>query len=905
MEKYEYYAFISYKREDEKWAEWLQEKLEYYKLPTYIKEDRPDIPDFIRPIFRDATDLEIGLLNENIHRGLRESRYLIVVCSPNTPKSKWVNLEIEEFAQMGKAKNIIPFIVDGIANAEDESQECLPDAIKKLSFPGEDEILGANIHELSPDYAVVKVIARMLEIRIDKLWQRYLVAEEKEKQRLKEQNDRLLTFQSNMWAAMADTLIEDGNSQLAQKLAIEALPCNLNEPERPFTIPAEMALRRAVDAELTNDCISIIPHNGSIQAIAVSMCGKYIATKSNFKIYIWDISNSTLVNSYKCHDCLSMNLLFTNTGSVIYDDRNQIYKDGQKLYYSNTQINKILLKPDNGLLYIFNNNGDVSTIDTDGKIYANDFHICYNASLFTFSNDGKLLGLVNKEDAMSRIEIYNATTFEIIEKTTINAPYLLSLKFSYDGRFLAYSTDDGVVYVHEFNDIEQSYFINNACEYGPQEDKVRDILFSTDSKKIISASNDSTIRIYYTEKDGQYRTMYGHYSRIDSIVTTPDGKMLVSSSSDDKCIRIWNLKPLKVEKYDVYAVDSKGVAYSPNGKYLAYVSNGKYVRIINNITKEEIIVELFSKNDYHTILFSNNSDIIYCFDTSKGSCISYDIMKKEIEIFFDNNVDALNCNVELFNGYIAALSRENRKSIVLYNLAHGESKVLNLFENGYTNSISVNNDGTMCAVASTRANPVVIDILKGEKMLSLPIYEDWKICNYIKFNPAYNSIAYAVSDRLYTYDLNTQKSLVYSLDNDIQSIDFSSDGTKLAASDSHGNIICIDINNGENLEINVKDDCLVKFNPGNGNILAITTKNECKLKFWYLKENIVHEMKWQGDSYISDFQFRKDGKQMYILLNDRIRLFNFTCLQELICKTKEKFTNREFTEDEKQKFCIQ
>ncbi len=25
----EYYAFISYKREDEKWAKWLQDKLEY------------------------------------------------------------------------------------------------------------------------------------------------------------------------------------------------------------------------------------------------------------------------------------------------------------------------------------------------------------------------------------------------------------------------------------------------------------------------------------------------------------------------------------------------------------------------------------------------------------------------------------------------------------------------------------------------------------------------------------------------------------------------------------------------------------------------------------------------------------------------------------------------------------
>ena len=30
----EYYAFISYKREDEKWAKWLQRELEHYLLPA-------------------------------------------------------------------------------------------------------------------------------------------------------------------------------------------------------------------------------------------------------------------------------------------------------------------------------------------------------------------------------------------------------------------------------------------------------------------------------------------------------------------------------------------------------------------------------------------------------------------------------------------------------------------------------------------------------------------------------------------------------------------------------------------------------------------------------------------------------------------------------------------------------
>lgn len=32
----EYYAFISYKREDEKWAKWLQHKLEHYRFPTNL-----------------------------------------------------------------------------------------------------------------------------------------------------------------------------------------------------------------------------------------------------------------------------------------------------------------------------------------------------------------------------------------------------------------------------------------------------------------------------------------------------------------------------------------------------------------------------------------------------------------------------------------------------------------------------------------------------------------------------------------------------------------------------------------------------------------------------------------------------------------------------------------------------
>lgn len=51
----EYYAFISYKREDEKWAKWLPHELESYNLPIDLNEKV--LPKNLRPVFRDTDKL--------------------------------------------------------------------------------------------------------------------------------------------------------------------------------------------------------------------------------------------------------------------------------------------------------------------------------------------------------------------------------------------------------------------------------------------------------------------------------------------------------------------------------------------------------------------------------------------------------------------------------------------------------------------------------------------------------------------------------------------------------------------------------------------------------------------------------------------------------------------------------
>ena len=168
---YTYYAFISYKREDEKWAKWLQKKLESYGFPVALRKENPMLPAKIRPIFRDQSELSGGNLKEEIEKGLNGSKYLIVICSPRAAQSPWVSKEVQYFIDNGREDSIIPFIIGGSPNATNPEEECFPEGLRQLS--GEKEILGININEMGREAAAIKVIARMFGLRFDTLWQRH------------------------------------------------------------------------------------------------------------------------------------------------------------------------------------------------------------------------------------------------------------------------------------------------------------------------------------------------------------------------------------------------------------------------------------------------------------------------------------------------------------------------------------------------------------------------------------------------------------------------------------------------------------------------------------------------------------------------------------------------------------
>lgn len=166
------YAFISYSHQDVKMAKWLQKKLEAYRLPTEIHNEFED-SRYLRPVIRDRTDFDSGVLKDELSEHLSQSKYLIVICSPHSAESEWVSREVQAFINWGRIEYIIPFIIT------DETyigggNKCLPKSlIDHVTKYPDDELLGISIAEVGREKAYIRVVSRMLGINFDELWQRH------------------------------------------------------------------------------------------------------------------------------------------------------------------------------------------------------------------------------------------------------------------------------------------------------------------------------------------------------------------------------------------------------------------------------------------------------------------------------------------------------------------------------------------------------------------------------------------------------------------------------------------------------------------------------------------------------------------------------------------------------------
>ena len=183
MTAFRYKAFISYSWADATWGNWLQKAIETYRAPSALvgKEGAlGPVPARLHPLFKDREEEAAGAsIGAAVETALAASEFLIVVCSPNSAKSKWVDREVAWFKTHRDPAKVLALIVDG--EPDGGERECFPRALTHRVLPdlsitdqAEDAPLAADARDSGDGKrkARLKIAAALLGVGLDELVRR-------------------------------------------------------------------------------------------------------------------------------------------------------------------------------------------------------------------------------------------------------------------------------------------------------------------------------------------------------------------------------------------------------------------------------------------------------------------------------------------------------------------------------------------------------------------------------------------------------------------------------------------------------------------------------------------------------------------------------------------------------------
>ncbi len=574
---FKYWAFISYSHRDKRWGDWLHRALETYRVPKRLVgtegRDGP-VPRRIYPVFRDREELPTATdLGEVINEALRRSRYLVVICSPRSATSKWVNEEVLAFKRMGRSDRILCLIVDGEPNASDKpdlaSEECFPRAIR-LEVSEDGAITERRTEPIAADAregkdgkgdARLKLIAGVLSVGFDQLKQRELQRRQR----------RLLALSATMtaialvmgaltaWALMAQDeatrqrVLSD--RRLVRHYAREGVRLmDAEDPAGALSWLVEAAAvaedddaaegLRVLIASVMQSCPwvqAVVMHDDHISSAAFSPDGAQIATVSwDETLRVWETATGTGVTApMKCqHGAPLGPIRFTPDGQRLVTDEG--FPSESVWDVKSERAAPYALLPEDGVLHGATFSPDADLLVTpreDNAVVVWDvarrrlvtppMQHSELVSSVSFSADGKSIASVSGRtvhvwDLMTATRRAIVTDEDDVQSASLNA----------DGRRVATVSSEGARVWDATTGEPLMPFVGRDTDVVSARLGPRDELLLT--------WGGSTARVWRIT-DGEPTTPpLRHEGQVHHAAFAPDGTAVITTGGDDQTARVWS-----------------------------------------------------------------------------------------------------------------------------------------------------------------------------------------------------------------------------------------------------------------------------------------------------------------------------------------------------------------------------
>ena len=937
----EYYAFISYKREDEKWAKWLQNKLENYKLPTSLINDS-NLPREIRPVFRDKSELSGGVLSDAINNELGLSKFLIVVCSPNAARSVWVGKEVQAFIDLGRAGFIIPFIVDGKPYASDPKEECFPQTLLRL--PPDQELLGINIDDSGREAAVVKVIAQMFGLKFDSLWRRHERA-----QKIR----RMAIITGAMLFAIISLII---GSYIARKnVELDRLNQNLEKANK-------MVIRERDRAEATSDSLMIANSEISRRdSLILQQNSQLIRERDKVLRANWKMlenqSKAVAEEAIKLAEEGDYFMARRLAAAALPNRMDRLAdrpyvpqveyalwkaweKDGCVLHGHEDWVNCVAFSPDGKIIASGSNDATIRIWDMQtGTQIGDPIESGSNVKNLVFNYDGSVIAAYH--DAFRPLVLYDVKTRQKLGELS-GFPKIGAMAFSPNSNILLTGNERGEISVWNIDSLQQK-----GKTVKGHSDSITNLAFSPDGKSVASCGSNKQIDLWESESMRNLGVVFEITSEMENNVVdlmyfSPDAREIVSYQNNRsyRTLYAWDVKTGKITRGPVRG-DFSGypIAISPDKKTIASISDSedgvlqlRYAQTMvlrpesRQVSSLPVNCVLFSPDGKSIASGSWDKTVrLTAVNATERNEVNTPLVKAEcyiansIAVFPGERVIAAGCG----DGRVHFFDSSNGESVGEPLIGHAD----------YVNSISLSPDGTVLASASNDKT-IRFWSVKTRKQLGNAISVDY-VPHAIAFSPDGTMLAYEIFGTINLLDVNTRKpmrepmkghkmhvtSIVFSRDGKriisssddktvrlwdlksrrqigdalighqraINDVSISPDGKTLVSGGWDNTVRLWDIGDGKQIR-NHKDSHLfpvyaVAFSP-NGNIIA-SGSVDGTICIWDVKSGtIVHA--WDGGPSVNDFAFINGGKRLVVGTSSGIEIWNID-LRLLLDKTRSLF----------------
>ncbi len=358
---------------------------------------------------------------------------------------------------------------------------------------------------------------------------------------------------------------------------------------------------RIWDAQTGKVLQTLHGHNYEVVSVVFSKDGSQVISlgRNEKEIRIWDIQTGKVLQTFHDHTKRIDGVAFSEDGSQVISNSEeekisiwdaQTGRGLQTLVAPNAKASGVVLSKDGSRTFSFGaddrggilkmwdaQTGQTLEIEHDHKAGISSLTSSKN-SLFALRNDSAPLtdlwwGISGDMDGQMRA--WNLQTGGLLWTTHMHIRDVNCISISKNGLWVVSGGDDGRVRVWSAR-TGDPFWSSRGCFYitsntvplpdggefvlFPKEDTERvekvqmydpekvpghtsfvyDVAFSNDSKLIVSASDDKTVRIWDLRGFGKpLRTLYGHTDTVCHVTFSNDDKRVISCSVD-KTVRIWD-----------------------------------------------------------------------------------------------------------------------------------------------------------------------------------------------------------------------------------------------------------------------------------------------------------------------------------------------------------------------------